>query len=224
MMIYAQPTPRTSCHRNIIAVDIEGSTSRPDPIKAHLREVMYELVEQALHAGGLVAAHRDPLIDRGDGVLVLLHPVDRAPKRVLLDTVMPSLGALLTEHNECHPAWRFRLRAVVHAGEIHYDAHGCFGEVLDVAFRLLDAEKVKRTLRVTPAPLALVVSDDIYRGVVLQGYHGIDAGDFKPLVRLHVAGRWHRGWVRAVDPVAVPYLPPEADTRVTRLAAYASPA
>jgi GTP diphosphokinase / guanosine-3',5'-bis(diphosphate) 3'-diphosphatase len=32
-----------------------------------------------------------------------------------------------------------RLRVVLHAGEVHYDGNGCFGEALDIAFRLLDA-------------------------------------------------------------------------------------
>jgi hypothetical protein len=31
----------------------------------------------------------------------------------------------------------------VHAGEVNYDANGCFGEALDVAFRLLDAARVQ---------------------------------------------------------------------------------
>jgi hypothetical protein len=34
---------RPSCYRAIIALDIEGSTSRPDPVKAELRTMLYEL-------------------------------------------------------------------------------------------------------------------------------------------------------------------------------------
>ncbi|MGH3558002.1 MAG: hypothetical protein ACRDTK_11035, partial [Mycobacterium sp.] len=67
-----------------------------------------------------------------------------------------------------------RVRVVLHAGEVHYDANGCFGEALDVAFRLLDAARVKQALRETPDPLVLVVSGDIYSSVVRHGYDGID--------------------------------------------------
>jgi hypothetical protein len=47
---------------------------------------------------------------------------------------------------------------VVHAGEIHYDTNGCFGEALDIAFRLLDAAHVKKALQAAADPLILVIS------------------------------------------------------------------
>ena len=67
---------------------------------------------------------------------------------------------------------------VVHAGEVHYDPNGCFGEALDIAFRLLDAAHVKKALRAAPDPLILVISGDIYRAVVRHGYDGIDQRAF----------------------------------------------
>jgi hypothetical protein len=187
------------CHRSIFAVDVEGSTQRTDPAKAHMRRSMYDLLEQALHAGGLTTPYRDPLVDRGDGVLALIHPVDQAPKTVLLDTVVPTLGLLLAEHNDRHPARRFRLRAVVHAGEVSFDEKGCFGEALDVAFRLLDAEPVKRALGATQAPMVLVVSDDLHRNVVRHGYDGIDPQAFSRLLMPRVSGLVRPGWVRVVE-------------------------
>jgi hypothetical protein len=63
---------------------------------------------------------------------------------------------------------------VIHAGEVHYDANGCFGEALDVAFRLLDASQVKTALRQTVDPLILVISADIYGSTVRHGYDGLD--------------------------------------------------
>jgi class 3 adenylate cyclase len=185
-------------HRSIFAVDIESSTRCSDPAKAHLRRSMYDLVEQALNAGGLTGPFRDPFIDRGDGVLTLIHPVDQAPKTVLLDTVVPSLGSLLARHNTHHPDRPVRLRAVVHAGEVTYDDNGCFGEALDVAFRLLDADRVKRMLRSTRAPMVLVVSDDLHRNVVRHGYDGIDPGAFSRLLMPRVSGHARPGWVRVV--------------------------
>ena len=176
------------CHRTIMAVDIEGSTARTDPVKARLREAMYDIVEKTLDSAGVADRHRDPFIDRGDGLLALIHPADEVPKTLLLNPVVPMLRDLLLGQG-------FRLRAVVHAGEVHYDARGCFGEPLDVAFRLLDSSKLKRRLSHVAEPLVLVVSDDIYFSVVRRGYDGIDNHDYLPAVRVRVAGRSHRGWV-----------------------------
>jgi hypothetical protein len=186
--------PEPAYHRSILAVDIENSTCRPDQIKGRLRQAMYTILERALGAGDLTDAHHDPFLDRGDGVLTLIRPVEQAPKPRLLDTVVPELARLLADHNTHHPDHRFRLRVVVHAGEVHYDRRGCFGEALDIAFRLLDAPELKQALRRTPASLVLIVSEDIYRSVVRHG-HRIDERTFAPLVTTQIDGRRHRGWV-----------------------------
>ena len=103
----------------------------------------------------------------------------------------------------------------MHAGEVHYDANGCFGEALDVAFRLLDAARVKRTLREMADPLILVVSEDIYSSVVRHGYDGIDHDSFHQLVRVQVAGKRYPGWI---------HLPEDAKPHtVTQLASYRRP-
>jgi hypothetical protein len=187
-------------HRAIIALDMECSTSRTDPVKAELRKTIYELFGAALRSAGIHPRHRDPFIDRGDGVLSLIHPVDQAPKALLLTRAIPALNRLLTDYNASRPRLgrperQLRIRVVVHAGEIHYDANGCFGEALDVAFRLLDAAPVKRSHRSAADPLTLVVSGDIYRSVVRHGYDGIDQCAFRPLVLVQVAGNGYLGWI-----------------------------
>lgn len=188
-------------HRAIVAVDIEASTARTNPAKALQRRVTYELLGRALKAAGVAAGHCDPMVDRGDGVLVLVRPVDEAPKTVLLDPLIPALRTLLAEHNaqrtvRDRPEWRLRLRMVVHAGEVHFDGNGHFGEALDIAFRLLDAPALKRRLRAVEESLVVVVSDEIFEHVVRHGYPGIRCEEYLPLVRVVVAGRTRRGWVR----------------------------
>jgi len=185
-------------HRRIVAVDIEGSTTRTNPAKARLRQVMYDLFEGALEASGIVKDHMDPLVDRGDGVMALIRPVDEAPMTLLLDTLLPTLSRLLAEHNERAPLQKLRLRAVVHAGEVHYDRQGQFGEALDITFRLLDAPEVKDILREAKAPLVLVVSGDIYRSVIRHDYEGIDCAAFKQLFTVTVSGQQHLGWTRVL--------------------------
>jgi class 3 adenylate cyclase len=208
-------------HRAIVALDIERSTSRPDLVKAELRNKTYEMFDAALCAAGIRKRYRDRFIDRGDGVLALIHPVDQAPKALLLNHAIPAFSRLLTDHNASLPRAsrtqrQLRVRVVVHAGEVHYDANGCFGEALDVAFRLLDAARVKRTLREAAGPLILVISGDIYSSVVRHGYDGIDQHAFRPLVRVQIAGNRYPGWI---------HIPEEAaHHQVTEMAGYRRPA
>ena len=198
MMSSLSNSPR---YRTIFAVDVERSTSRPDLVKAELRARIHELFDAALCSAGIRARHRDRFFDRGDGVLALIHPVEQASEVLLLKRAIPTLNQLLTEYNASlprlgRPEQQLRIRVVVHAGEIHYDAHGCFGEALDVAFRLLDAPPVKKALRAAASPSVLVVSDDIYRSVVRRGYGGIDQDSFRRLVRVQIAGKRHWGWIQ----------------------------
>ncbi|TDC74613.1 hypothetical protein [Actinomadura sp. 7K507] len=187
-------------YRTIMAVDIEGSTSRSDPVKAELRSVLYRLLEEAFNRAGIVERYREAYVDRGDGMLVLVRPLDEVPKTLLLHPVVPILSALLAEYNSepvIAPGGdrRIRIRVVVHAGEVHSDGRGNFGEALDVAFRLLDSPETKDALRRVRAPLVLVVSDDIYHSIVRHGYEGIRADSYVPAVRQRVNGRSHLGWV-----------------------------
>jgi class 3 adenylate cyclase len=217
----APPVVGLPRYRAIVALDIEQSTSRPDPVKAELRRTLYELFDEALRSAGIHRRHRDRFTDRGDGLLALIRPADQAPKAVLLTRAVPALSRLLADYNAgfpraVRPQRQLRIRAVVHAGDVHYDANGCFGETLDVAFRLLDAPGVKKTLRGTTCPLALVISGDIYRTVVRPGYDGIDQHAFRPLVRVHLAGHRYPGWI---------HVPHEAaQLRVAEMASYRQPA
>src|SRR5947207_8988351 len=173
-------------HRAIVAVDIEGSTTRTNTARAQLRSVLFEFLEAAFLAGGLSRKARDAFVDRGDGALCLVRPVDQAPKTVLLTSVIPALAVLLTRYADEQPDLAFRLRVAVHAGEIHYDSHGPYGEDVDIACRLVDAPELKRRLRETSEPLALVVSQEIHRSVVRHGYDGIDHSAFTQVVHIRV--------------------------------------
>lgn len=185
--------PRT---RTILTLDAEGSTTRTNPGRALLRQAMYEILEEALRASGIAREHHDDFSDRGDGALVLIHPVDEAPKTLLLTTFIPLLSSLLARHAAEDPRQSFRLRAAIHAGEVHYDSRGCYGEDIDLTFRLLKSPALKRKLRESSAPLALAVSQNIYRSLIRHGYDGIDDNTFEPLIRVRIAGHWIQGWVQ----------------------------
>jgi hypothetical protein len=201
MTIFGQPR-----HRSIIAIDIEASTTRTNTGRAQFRHDMYRIFRSALRAAGIAQHNHDPLVDRGDGILALVHPVDEAPKTLLLNTVIPILGKALDEHNTHRPDRSLRLRTVVHAGEVHYDRQGCYGEDIDLAVRLLDAPEVKLHLDNSTTPLALVASEAIYQSVIRHGYDGINDLDYSATVHIRLAGRHHRGWLQLVNTPA-PALP-----------------
>jgi len=187
-------------HRIILALDIERSTCRVDADKAALRSTLYRLFHQALESAGIQPDYYDGFIDRGDGILALIRPVDQVPKTLLLSHAIPAFSRLLADHNSglSRPGWeqrQLRVRVVLHAGEVNYDDNGCFGEALDVAFRLLDAAGVKRALGAAADPLILVVSREIYESVVRHGHDGIDQHAFRSLVQVRIAGRRYPGWV-----------------------------
>lgn len=192
-------------YRTALAVDVEGSTTRTNRAKAVVRDVMYRLVTEALAVHGIGDDDIGRLVDRGDGLLALIRPADSAPKTLLIGSVVPTLGALLTRYNDEHPDAPLRLRCVVHAGEVHFDRHGQYGEMLDVAFRLLDAPRVKRALRRAAGPLVLVISDDLYWSVVHHGYGSVAALPFAPLVAVRVADLPRQGWLHVPgEPPPVP--------------------
>src|SRR5215472_18559474 len=91
------------CYRAIVALDIEHSSRRPDPVKGELRNKTYELFEAALRKAGIDSCHHDRFIDRGDGILALIHPVDQAPKALLLNRAVPVLSRLLADYNDSLP-------------------------------------------------------------------------------------------------------------------------
>ena len=190
------PVLHVPLHRAIVVVDVEGSTARTNPGRAQLRAMLYDLLDEAFRAGGITEGVRDSFLDRGDGAMCLVRPVDEAPKTVLLAGVAPELAVRLARHNAAHPDDAFRLRMAIHAGEVHYDLRGPYGEDVDLACRLLDAPEVRKALRGAAGPVALVVSEGIYSAVIAHGYAGIDRSAFGHAFHVRVGRRRVRGWIR----------------------------
>jgi len=65
--------------------------------------MLYELFEAALRSAGIHPDDYDPFLDRGDGLLALLHPTGPAPAGLLFTQVVPALGRLLTGYNTSCP-------------------------------------------------------------------------------------------------------------------------
>jgi hypothetical protein len=177
-------------YRAIVGLDIEQSTSRPDPVKAELRIMLYELFEAALRSADIGPDRRGQFMDRGDGLLVLIDPAEGSQ---LLNRVVPVFAQLLAGYNAALPPQRrLRVRVVVHAGEVRDDDNGCFGEALDIACRLLDAPEAKAALKAAPEPLLLVVSSHIRDSLAARAATSLE--HYRHLVTTQVAGRTHPGW------------------------------
>lgn len=180
------PAPR---QRTILGVDVERSTERNNVGRGQVREAMFDIVEKTLIASGITEELREPIVDRGDGAMVCVHPADQIPKPLLITTFVPILRAELRTQ-------AFRLRVALHFGDVHYDARGPYGEDIDLMVRLLDAPRLRTQLSRTTEPLILAVSDAFHRSAVKHGYDGIDAGDFQPLLKFRMGGQNHRGWIQ----------------------------
>ena len=105
----------------------------------------------------------------GDGELAIL-PTDAREPRVI-GRLVPELDRLLRRYNADRlPEARVRLRVALHQGMVHLDgANGFPGSAAVEVCRLCDADQLKHALAAFPnAGVALIVSDGIYRDVVVE--------------------------------------------------------
>ena len=153
-------------HRAIVCVDVEGfgDRRRTNPDQVAARDGLYCALSQAFTRSGLSwedCYHED----RGDGALILIPP--DVPKSLLVTDLPRELVAALNEHNQAHSRQeRIRLRLAVHAGEIHHDAHGVVGAAINLAFRLLEAPPLKRSLAGSSGVLVVIASRWFFEEVI----------------------------------------------------------
>jgi class 3 adenylate cyclase len=153
-------------HRAIVVVDVEGfgDRRRTNANQLVVRRCLYEILGRAFDKAGATWVECDHE-DRGDGVLVLVPPT--IAKAALVESLPIELGSALCAHNSVHcPEEQIRLRMSVHAGEIHYDAHGVVGRAVNLAFRLLDAQRLREALAGSPHPLAIIASSWFFDEVI----------------------------------------------------------
>lgn len=157
-------------HHTTISLDVQGSSSRTNPEKLAMRRILYAAVDEAARFAGLEYStwHCE---DRGDGMLATV-PAEVPKSRILGRWVEGLHRALLvgnrpSANQAAAGSAPVRLRAGIHAGEVHHDQYGVVGADIDIACRLADADIAKRVLATTPAAqLVVVVSDTVYQSVV----------------------------------------------------------
>ncbi|WP_067071267.1 hypothetical protein [Carbonactinospora thermoautotrophica] len=191
-------------HRSIVAVDIEGYSRRNNSGQSELRAALRQVLADAFQAAGITPDRHQ---DQGDMKLILIRP--EVPKTRLLDDLVRQLGNALQQFNRYRTAeGRMRLRASLHAGEVHLDGTGYPGEAVVTAARLLNARPLRMALRKTPKDLALIVSDKLYQEVIRHEYPGIDPASYRA-VRVAEKEFRQQAWIHVPGHLVPPL--PEAD-------------
>lgn len=210
-------------HRTILAVDVVAFTrsDRGNLGQLAIRRALYAALQKSFNVAGVVWA--DCVCeDRGDGALIFI-PAD-FPKVLLLDLMFNVLAEQIKAHNHVAQSTRkFRLRAALHAGEVHQDSYGFAGFDVNFACRMLDASALRRTMESTDNEVGVIVSELIYNGVVRHGYGQIDPAAYRK-VEFRVKGTRAKAWVRVVGDMNQRTLPapsiktaPEKATTLTEL-------
>jgi WD40 repeat protein len=156
------------------------------------------------------------LQDTGDGWLLSIDP--NVSRSLILGAVPRGLRERLLAYNQNRPhAERLRVRLAMHAGDVLSDPDPFVGEATIHVSRLLDSEVLRACLRVTMQPLALMVSAEIYQGVVRRAHGGLNPADWHQVVVdgkegladtwVHVPGDLDApARVRATSSAQAPYL------------------
>ena len=127
-----------------------------------LRQRLFSAVKAIKRGLGNLISY--DVLDRGDGVLVLL-PGSTDILR-MLDEALPGLAAQVGDQNRwAGDAGRMVLRCVLHRGQARRDRWGWVGEDVNFVFRLLDSRTLKLRLRRWghSAPVTVALSEALYR-------------------------------------------------------------
>lgn len=171
--------------RGIVAIDADRFGSRPPPARQDLQG----LVDEALHQAR-VDRTAAVLIDRGDGVLIVLPP-GAVPTVAgeFLRALTTGVGVWNRTHDQ---DLRIRLRVALHAGGVAPDADESFDEAVDDAARLAEAPPLRDALSTAAGDaMALIVSDRVFHEAGPPG----DPSAFVPMM-LDLQGRRVRTWLQ----------------------------
>jgi hypothetical protein len=162
----------TPLRRMMIAVDIHHYSSR-DPLgQVDVQQALVEVLNSAADA-----VHLDRSLwskqPQGDAELAVLPPqIDEAA--VVADYPRELATSLRRHNRSLNTQARLRVRVAMHCGMLHMGALGYPGSAPVETCRLLDAPMLKTTLAESDdIDLALIVSEQLFKDVVLPGYRGL---------------------------------------------------
>ena len=187
--------------RCLLVLDIAGPGAPSDAQRTALRGI----VSDAVRAEG---THVE---ERGDGMLIVL-PAKVTAERAWDGLIRQGLARLMPRTPPV------RLRVALHRARLDRDAHGFAGPGLNVAFRLVEARRLRRVLDDTDDALAVIVSDEVRRELP-------EAGTRFTLVEVQVKDQATRAWIATLPaggpvpkPTPVPRSGPEPAAFVGRVA------
>jgi class 3 adenylate cyclase len=194
--------------RSLVALDIEGYSRRKNEGHLELRDALRAVRDEAFTRIGVMITANTEIQDQGDAFLILVPP--EVPKSQLVEDLTRELRTALRRFNESRlPEQYMRLRVAVHAGEVHLDGTGFGGEAVIAVMRLIEADDLRKALKTAPHDLAVIVSDQLYRDVVVQRYRGIDPAEYW---RVEVARKtFHEpAWIRVPGIARPPQTGPDS--------------
>jgi hypothetical protein len=193
--------------RSLVAVDIEGYSRRDNLGHLELREGLKRVCDQAFEQ---IRVTPESWQDQGDAFLILVPP--EITKALLVDDLVRELVTALRlfNRNRLEQA-RMRLRVALHAGEVHPDGTGFGGASVVTVMRLIDADDLRESLKAAPKNLAVVVSEQLHRDVVLPGYRGIDPGEYQE-VKITQKEFCQPAWIRVPGAPTAASRPSDAAT------------
>jgi hypothetical protein len=180
--------------RLMLSVDVVGYGRRDDREHADVQRALLMVLNDAAHAVGL---------DRldwtrqgaGDGELAILP--DEVSEPVMVDDFVTELHAALRFYNHGRmPEFRMRLRLAVHFGAAIKADNGYAGQGVVLVSRLVDSGPPRLALEQDDdALLAVMLSDEVYQGVVVQRHTKLTDRDFREVAVANKETRV-RAWLR----------------------------
>jgi len=166
----ADVMPLSGTYCPIIFFDIAafGDSKRDNDVQISVRNGLYQILARSFDHLKI----RQSLYyrqDCGDGVLMIFPPTLSTETLAFLPAW---LAVEIQRHNKCaSPAAQIQLRAALHVGPVHWDAHGVCGQALIHAARLIEAQPPRDALAAAGADLVFIVSESVYDMVIQHTPH-----------------------------------------------------
>ncbi|MEO3807407.1 hypothetical protein ABGB17_00245 [Sphaerisporangium sp. B11E5] len=176
--------------RFVVGVDVRKYSSRTTRRQLEVQRDLDEILTVAAEQAGLDRSGWVRQVS-GDGELAELP--EGTDLVAVVRRWVAELDVLLRDHNDGHaPENRIRLRLAMHTDVLTRSMLGTAGPALIVVSRLLDSAPVREALEDAPdATLALIVSDAVYRKVVLSELGGLRPASFRE-VEIDLPGKGFR--------------------------------
>lgn len=170
--------PDNPLRRLIVAADVHRYSGRDSLSQVDTQEALLDVLSAAAAASRLDRARWERQA-QGDSELAILPP--DADEAQVVAGFVPALDKCLRRHNRSlRREARLRLRVAIHTGILHRGVNGYPGPAPIAVCRLLDAPPLKDALAAADnADLALIVSDEIFRDIVMEGYEGLRPEEFR---------------------------------------------